>query len=87
MSERGSPICGRLFFATLVLFLIARPAMTQDSKSVVLELDHVSICGSNLDALRQDFTDVGLTPDLGGPHGNGITQMRASASMTVLISN
>jgi hypothetical protein len=64
-----------LFFATLVLFLIARPAMTQDSKSVVLELDHVSICGSNLDALRQDFTDVGLTPDLGGPHGNGITQM------------
>jgi hypothetical protein len=75
MSERGSPICGRLFFATLVLFLIARPAMTQDSKSVVLELDHVSICGSNLDALRQDFTDVGLTPDLGGPHGNGITQM------------
>src|ERR1700733_3568668 len=75
MSERGSPICGRLFFATLILFLIPRPAMTQDSKSVVLELDHVSICGSNLDALRQDFTDVGLTADLGGPHGNGITQM------------
>jgi glyoxalase-like protein len=75
MSERGSPICGRLFFATLILSLIPRPAMTQDSKSVVLELDHVSICGSNLDALRQDFTDVGLTADLGGPHGNGITQM------------
>jgi hypothetical protein len=75
MSERGSPICDRLFFATLILFLIPRPAMTQDSKSVVLELDHVSICGSNLDALRQDFTDVGLTADLGGPHGNGITQM------------
>jgi hypothetical protein len=75
MSERGSPTCGRLFFATLVLFLIPRPAMTQDSKSVVLELDHVSICGSNLDALRQDFTDVSLTADLGGPHGNGITQM------------
>ena len=75
MSERGSPICGRLFFATLVLFLISRSAMTQDNKSVVLELDHVSICGSNLDALRQDFTEIGLTPDPGGPHGNGITQM------------
>ncbi len=75
MSERGSPICSRLFFATLVLFLIPRLAMTQDGKSVVLELDHASICGSNLDALRQDFTDIGLTPDLGGPHGNGITQM------------
>lgn len=49
--------------------------MTQESKSTTLELDHVSICGSNLDALRQAFTDVGMTPDLGGPHGNGITQM------------
>ncbi len=49
--------------------------MTQESKSTVLELDHVSVCGSNLDTLRQSFTDVGLTPDLGGPHGNGITQM------------
>jgi predicted enzyme related to lactoylglutathione lyase len=41
----------------------------------VLELDHASICGSNLDALRQAFTDVGLTPDFGGPHANGVTQM------------
>jgi len=41
----------------------------------MLELDHVSICGSSLDMLRQAFTDVGLTPDVGGPHGNGITQM------------
>jgi hypothetical protein len=49
--------------------------MSQESKSVVLEIDHVSICGSSLDALRQDFTDVGMTPDFGGPHGNGITQM------------
>src|ERR1022692_5188546 len=49
--------------------------MTQESKSVVLEIDHASICGSNLDTLRQDFADIGLTPDFGGPHGNGITQM------------
>jgi hypothetical protein len=42
---------------------------------VVLELDHVSVCGSNLDTLRQAFTDVGLTPDVGGAHGNGVTQM------------
>src|SRR6266478_9585675 len=79
MSKRRSPICGRLSFATLVflnsLLLISQPAMTQESKSVVLELDHVSVCGSNLDALRQAFTDVGMTPDLGGPHGNGVTQM------------
>ncbi len=75
MSKRNSLICRRFSFATLVLFLISQPAMTQESKSTTLELDHVSICGSNLDALRQAFTDVGMTPDLGGPHGNGITQM------------
>jgi len=49
--------------------------MTQENKSMLLEIDHVSICGSNLDALRQNFADVGMTPDFGGPHGNGITQM------------
>jgi hypothetical protein len=55
--------------------LISQPATPQESKSTTLELDHASICGSNLDTLRQALTDVGLTPDLGGPHGNGITQM------------
>jgi hypothetical protein len=53
------------------------PALAQESKSVVAELDHVSICGSNLDTLRQVFTDAGLAPDFGGPHGNGVTQMAA----------
>ncbi|MGB9071366.1 MAG: VOC family protein [Terriglobales bacterium] len=80
MSKGNSPTLRRLSFVALVLILITLPAMTQEktnegSKSVVLDLDHVSICGSNLDALRQAFTDVGLTPDFGGPHGNGITQM------------
>lgn len=72
MSRRISPICARLFFATLIFLLLARPALTQ---TTVLELDHVSVCGSNLDTLRQAFTDVGLTPDMGGPHSNGVTQM------------
>ena len=78
MPKRTSRICRRLSFATLVLVLISfvsRSAMTQENKTVTLELDHVSVCGSNLDTLRQIFTDVGMTPDLGGPHGNGITQM------------
>jgi hypothetical protein len=77
MSKRNSPICRRLFFATLVLLLMltSKSAITQESKTTVLEIDHVSVCGSSLDALRQDFTDVGMTADLGGPHGNGITQM------------
>jgi hypothetical protein len=65
----------RLSLATLVLLLISQFAMSQENKSVVLDVDHVSVCGSNLDSLRQDFSGAGLTPDLGGPHGNGITQM------------
>ena len=73
--RRSSPICCRLFFATLILLLISQPATPQESKTTTLELDHASICGSNLDTLRQALTDVGLTADLGGPHGNGITQM------------
>src|SRR5208282_2592672 len=83
MPKQGSLICCRLFFTALVPLLISQTAMSQsattppatENKTMVLELDHASICGSNLDALRQDFTDVGMTPDLGGPHGNGITQM------------
>lgn len=75
MSKRNFPISRRLSGAGLVLFLISELAMTQENKSVVLELDHVSVCGSNLDALRQAFTNMGMTPDLGGPHNNGVTQM------------
>jgi hypothetical protein len=59
----------------LIMIMMVQTAMAQESKAVVLELDHVSVCGSNLDTLRQAFTDAGLTPDIGGPHGNGITQM------------
>jgi len=80
MPKRSSPIGCRLSFTMLVLLLMSQLAMTQteaaqESKTVVLEIDHVSICGSNLDTLRQAFTEVGMTPDFGGPHGNGITQM------------
>jgi hypothetical protein len=69
----------RLSVAALVAvvsFLSSLLAMAQEKQSALtLELDHVSICGPDLDGLRQAFTDVGMTPDFGGPHGNGVTQM------------
>ena len=58
-----------------VILLISFSLMAQEKKTTVLDLDHASVCGSNLDTLRQAFADAGLTPDFGGPHGNGITQM------------
>lgn len=77
MTRRNPPISRRISAAALVLLVVSWSVMAQDSKLTVLELDHASICGSNLDALRKAFTDVDLTPDFGGPHGNGVTEMAA----------
>ena len=73
---RRESVPHRLYVAALVIvvsILFSSSVMAQSAK--VLELDHVSLCGPDLDALRQMFTDIGMTPDFGGPHGNGITQM------------
>jgi glyoxalase-like protein len=73
---RRESVPHRLYVAALVVVfssLISSSVMAQSAK--VLELDHASLCGPDLDALRQMFTDVGMTPDFGGPHGNGVTQM------------
>lgn len=43
--------------------------------SVFLNIDHVSVCGSNLDAMQQAFASAGLTTDYGGPHATGGTHM------------
>ncbi len=77
MSRRNPHGLARLSAAAFALILFSLPAMSQESKTDVLELDHTSICGSNLDTLKRLFTDAGLTPDFGGPHGNGVTQMAA----------
>ena len=68
----------RLSVAALVVAssLLSSLLMAQEKQSAkVLELDHVSICGPDLDGLQKAFADAGMTPDLGGPHGNGVTQM------------
>jgi hypothetical protein len=40
-----------------------------------LHLDHVTVCGSDLEAMRRAFRDVGLSTTYGGPHANGVTHM------------
>jgi len=77
MFRPNPQVLSRLSVAVLALFLVSRFAFAQDNKTVTLQLDHTSICGSNLDTLRQAFTDAGLAPDFGGPHGNGVTHMAA----------
>ena len=40
-----------------------------------IRVDHVTIAGSDLDALRRAFADAGLATEYGGLHSNGITHM------------
>lgn len=79
MPQRSNQIYSRFFFATIAILLISQLAMTQDkpqeSKTVTLLLDHVTVCGSNLDTLRQTFAVSGMAPDMGGPQANGVTQV------------
>jgi Glyoxalase-like domain len=54
----------------LPLVFLASTAMAQ-----TLTIDHVTICGSDLDAMRQAFAAAGLRTDYGGPHASGGTHM------------
>jgi len=38
-------------------------------------VDHVTVCGADLEVMRKAFASVGLASDYGGPHANGVTQM------------
>lgn len=40
-----------------------------------MQIDHVTIAGRSLDALRQQFDALGLPNDYGGTHANGVTHM------------
>ena len=40
-----------------------------------LRIDHITVCGSDLDSMRSAFADVGLRTTYGGPHANGVTHM------------
>src|SRR5437868_5408984 len=60
----------------LLVLLGSLAAQDQSSKNpVFLNIDHASVCGSNLDNLRQAFASVGLGTDYGGPHSTGGTHM------------
>jgi Glyoxalase-like domain len=40
-----------------------------------IEIDHATICGSELEPMREALAKVGLVSDYGGPHANGVTHM------------
>jgi hypothetical protein len=40
-----------------------------------LKTDHITVCGSDLEALRRVFHEAGLPSEYGGSHANGVTHM------------
>jgi glyoxalase-like protein len=59
----------------IVLAVAVSAATAQSISPVILNLDHASVCVSNLEPLRQAFSGIGLATDFGGAHANGVTQM------------
>lgn len=41
----------------------------------MLQIDHVTVAWSDLEVLMDEFASLGLPPDYGGVHGNGVTHM------------
>jgi hypothetical protein len=46
-----------------------------DKGGMSLTIDHVTIAGRELDAMRQTYAAIGLATDYGGPHTSGTTHM------------
>jgi catechol 2,3-dioxygenase-like lactoylglutathione lyase family enzyme len=40
-----------------------------------MKIDHVTIAGPDLRVMQRAFTRLGLPPEYGGPHSNGVTHM------------
>jgi Glyoxalase-like domain len=65
-----------VFLAIVAVSVAATMAQAADSRTItVLSVDHASICGTDLQAMQQAFTEAGLKPDYGGPHTTGGTHM------------
>jgi Glyoxalase-like domain len=62
-------------FGVAVILLATFMFSQSPSGPVFLNIDHVSVCGSNLETMQQAFASAGLTTDYGGPHATGGTHM------------
>jgi Glyoxalase-like domain len=56
---------------------VGTPAQAQqgDFPMISLKVDHASVCGAALAPMQQALAVIGLQPEYGGPHANGVTHM------------
>jgi hypothetical protein len=40
-----------------------------------MKFDHITVCGSDLEKMRREFSSVGIPTQYGGQHANGLTHM------------
>ncbi len=68
---------GRTWALPLVLLLGAHNAKpeTYHEASTKLTIDHVTVCGADLDAMQKAFAGIGLRTEYGGPHAGSPTHM------------
>lgn len=71
----GKRVVACSFGIAVIVFATLCFSQSSSSGSVFLNIDHVSICGSNLETMQQAFAAAGLTTDYGGPHATGGTHM------------
>ncbi len=65
-----------LLVAVTTAMLASSFAQQSVSKAAMtIKVDHASVCGAELEPMRQGFAAVGLSTDYGGPHANGVTHM------------
>ena len=48
---------------------------TLSEMTMRLKVDHATVCGSELEPMREAFANIGLGTDYGGPHANDVTHM------------
>jgi hypothetical protein len=62
------------YFFLLLASAMALGQETSPNPPMRLKVDHATICGSDLEPMRQAFASVGLATDYGGPHAS-VTHM------------
>src|SRR5271165_5820242 len=62
--------CAEVMLRFLCLAILAGSAMAQQ-----LHIDHVTVAGKNVEAMRKALETAGIPTEYGGPHSNHATEM------------
>src|SRR5712675_1011077 len=65
-----------MMVSAFLLALVLPAALAAADSQFALQIDHVTVAGTHLDAMRQALTAAaGIPSEYGGPHANHATEM------------